>query len=105
MAPKAVAGSAFPEVLELSGKPVTYEELGQTLKQVLDQPIEIIQTDNQGFMKHLEEAGYPEAAAQMFAAIQEDIKNGQLNVVSDDFDKALEKPLISLEEGLRELVK
>lgn len=105
VAAKAVAGSAFPEVLELSGKPVTYEELGQTLKQVVDQPIEIIQTDNQGFMKHLEEASYPETAAQMFAAIQEDIKNGQLNVVSDDFEKALEKPLISLEEGLRELMK
>lgn len=104
VAAKAVAGLAFPEVLELSGKPVTYKELGQALEQVIDQPIEIIQTDNQGFMKHLEDAGYSEEVAQMFVAIQEDIKKGQLDIVSDDFEKALDKPLNSLEDGLRELM-
>ncbi|OQO69778.1 NAD(P)-dependent oxidoreductase [Enterococcus villorum] len=104
VAAKAVAGADFPEVLELSGKPVSYEELAETLKKVTGKQIEIISTDEQEFVKTLENAGFPESGAHMLAAIQNDIKNHQLDVSSKDFEKALGKPLVSLYEGLKELL-
>ncbi len=40
----------------------------------------------------------------MFLAIQHDIKKGQLAVSSDDLEKVLEKPLVSLEAALKEIL-
>lgn len=104
VAAKAVAGADFPEILELSGKPVTYEELAETLKTVSGESIDIISTNEQEFVENLTNAGFPETGAQMLAAIQKDIKNNQLDVSSKDFEKALGKPLVSLSEGLKELL-
>ena len=104
VAAKALANLNFPEVLELSGKTITYEELAKELKKVTGKPIDIVATNDHEFIKHLEEAGYPESAAQMFAAIQKDIKNNQLDVSSKDFEQALGHPLVSLKDGLEELL-
>ncbi|MBF8808701.1 MAG: SDR family oxidoreductase [Enterococcus lacertideformus] len=105
VAAKALAGADFPEILELSGKPVTYKELAKALKEVTGSSIEIVSTTEQTFMKILEQEGIPKSGIQMLIAIQRDIKNHQLDVSSKDFEEALGKPLVSLPEGLKELLK
>lgn len=104
VAVKALLGAEFPAILELSGNPVSYEELAADLKEATGKELEVVSSDDQGFIDNLTANGMPQSVAEMFLSFQYDIKNDQLDVVSDDFEKALGRPLISLETGFKELL-
>ncbi|WP_339101917.1 SDR family oxidoreductase [Candidatus Enterococcus clewellii] len=104
VAAKAVSGTDYPSILELSGTPVTYDVLAESLRKATGKEFDIVQSDDQGFIDNLVAGGLPQPVAEMFLSFQYDIKNNQLDVISDDFEKALGKPLTSLEAGLRELL-
>lgn len=103
VAAKALAGTEYPAILELSGKPVSYDALAEALKKATGKDFEVVRSDDQGFIDNLVGSGMPQPVAEMFLSFQYDIKNDQLDVVSDDFEKALGRPLVSLEAGLKEL--
>jgi NAD(P)H dehydrogenase (quinone) len=105
VAAKATAGTEFPEILELSGEPITYAELATALKEATGKAIEVIAATDEEFVANLVEGGLPQPVAEMFLTFQHDIKNGQLDVSSDDFAKALGRPLTNTVEALKELVK
>ena len=92
------------EILELSGHLTDYEELAKALERATGKELEIIEASDAAFVENLKEAGFPQEAADMFLAIQHDIKKGQLAVSSDDLEKVLEKPLVSLEAALKEIL-
>lgn len=104
VAAKAISGISYPTILELSGTPVSYEFLSEALKSATSKNFETIKADDQEFVENLVKGGLPQTIAEMFLSFQNDIKNNQLNVVSNDFKKALGKPLTSLEDGLKELL-
>lgn len=104
VAAKALAGTEYPAILELSGKPVSYDALAEALKKATGKDFEVVSSDDQGFIDNLVGSGMPQPVAEMFLSFQYDIKNDQLDVVSDDFEKALGRPLVSLEAGLKELL-
>lgn len=104
VAAKALQGKDFPAILELSGKPVSYEALAAAVKAATGMEIEVVSSDNQGFIENLTVNGLPQPIAEIFLSFQSDIKDGQLDFVSDDFEKALGRPLLSLEEGFKELL-
>lgn len=104
VAAKAVAGADYPAVLELSGTPVTYAVLGEALKKATGQSVDVVATDDETFVRNLVAGGLPQEVAEVFLTFQHDIKNHQLDVSSPDFEKALGKPLTSLEAGLKELL-
>ncbi|MDT2598225.1 SDR family oxidoreductase [Enterococcus hulanensis] len=104
VAAKALAGTEYPAILELSGKPVSYDVLAEALKKAIGKDFEVVRSDDQGFIDNLVGSGMPQPVAEMFLSFQYDIKNDQLDVVSDDFEKALGRPLVSLEAGLKELL-
>lgn len=101
---KAVAGADYPSILELSGTPVTYDALAESLEKATGKEFDIVQSDDQGFIDNLVAGGLPQSVAEMFLSFQYDIKNNQLDVISNDFEKVLGKPLTSLEAGLKELL-
>ncbi|WP_206853114.1 SDR family oxidoreductase [Candidatus Enterococcus mangumiae] len=103
VAAKVLAGTDYPEVLELSGKPITYQMLAEKVAKVSGKSIEILSLDTDGFIGKLTAAGFSQGGAEMTAAIQNDIRNNQLDVTSDDFEKVLGRELTSLEDGLKEL--
>ncbi|MBO0461692.1 MULTISPECIES: SDR family oxidoreductase [unclassified Enterococcus] len=103
VAAKVLAGTDYPEVLELSGKPITYQMLAEKVAKVSGKSIEILSLDTDGFIGKLTDAGFSQGGAEMTAAIQNDIRNNQLDVISDDFEKVLGRELTSLEDGLKEL--
>ncbi|EAG6441997.1 SDR family oxidoreductase, partial [Listeria monocytogenes] len=105
VAAKAVAGADFPAILELSGPLMTYEELTKALKEATGKDFDVISSDDKGFVENLVSVGLPQAVAEMFLSFQHDIKNNQLDVVSDDFEKALGKSLTNRVDALRELLK
>lgn len=104
VATKALAGTEYPAILELSGKPVSYDALAEALKKATGKDFEVVRSDDQGFIDNLVGSGMPQPVAEMFLSFQYDIKNDQLDVVSDDFEKALGRPLVSLEAGFKELL-
>ncbi|MGG5331537.1 SDR family oxidoreductase [Enterococcus sp. AZ163] len=104
VAAKAVSGTEYPSTLELSGTPVTYEVLASALKKATGKELDIVGAEDRVFAESLVANGMPQPVAEMFLSFQHDIKNDSLDVVSSDFEKALGKPLTSLEEGLKELL-
>lgn len=104
VAAKAVSGTEYPATLELSGTPVTYEVLASALKSAAGKELDLVGTEDHVFVESLVANGMPQPVAEMFLSFQHDIKNGSLDVVSSDFEQALGKPLISLEDGLKELL-
>lgn len=92
-------------ILELSGKPHTYEQLAQALAKVSGTAIEARNLDNTDFIDALAHAGIAEDGANAILAIQQLIKAGDLEVSSNDFEKVLGHPLASLEEGLSQILK
>jgi len=101
---KALAGADFPEILELSGKRLTYAELAQVLKSVSDKDFEVIVADDKTFVSHLVETGLPDFVAELFLGFQKDIEAKDLDVESKDFEKALGHSLTDTKEALKELL-
>ncbi len=62
------------EILELSGHLTDYEELAKALERATGKELEIIEASDAAFVENLKEAGFPQEAADMFLAIQHDIK-------------------------------
>ncbi|MBO0452426.1 SDR family oxidoreductase [Candidatus Enterococcus murrayae] len=104
VAAKALVGTDYPAILELSGKPISYAALADSLKKATEKDFEVIGSDDQGFIENLVANGMPQSVAEIFLSFQYDIKNNQLDVASDDFEKALGRPLIRLEAGFKELL-
>ncbi len=103
-AAKVLVESDSPEILELSGNLTDYEELAKALERATGKKLEIIEASDAAFVENLKEAGFPQEAADMFLAIQHDIKKDQLAISSDDLEKVLGKPLTSLEAALKEIL-
>lgn len=104
VAAKAVLAGDFPEVLELSGKNYTYEELGEAINTVSDTKIEVVSGDGQAFKENLIASGFPEHVADIFLSFQDVITGHALEFDSNDFERYLGEPLVSLEDGLKELL-
>ena len=93
---------ATPEVLELTGKPITYAALADALKIASGKAFEVIEMTDADYQTALISNGIPEAVVGFILMIQNDIRNGQLDVSSDDFEKTLGKPLTPIVTALKE---
>ena len=93
---------ATPEVLELTGKPITYAALADALKIASGKAFEVIEMTDTDYQTALISTGVPEAVVGFILMIQNDIRNGELDVSSNDFEKTLGKPLTPLVTALRE---
>lgn len=94
----------FPEILELSGQPVNYETLTTALSEAIGKEITAKSVNDEDFIKNLTDNQLPEPVAQFFLTVQHDIKNGVLDVQSDDLETVLGKPLTPLSEAFKELL-
>jgi NAD(P)H dehydrogenase (quinone) len=99
-----LVGNDFPEILELSHAPITYAELAEALKEASGQSFDVVAADEERFVDNLVEAGFPESVAEVFVAIQKDIEASQLDVVSNDFEDVLGKPLTDRVAAIKELL-
>ncbi|WP_034537821.1 SDR family oxidoreductase [Carnobacterium inhibens] len=97
--------AATPEVLELSGNPITYVELAEALKIASDKTFEVIELSDADYQSSLTSNGIPEPVVGFILMIQNDIRNGELDVISNDFEKTLGKPLTPLVDALKEFLQ
>lgn len=97
--------AATPEVLELSGNPITYAELAEALKTASGKVFETTELTDADYQAVLTSNSIPEAAVGFILMIQNDIRNGELDVMSDDFEQTLGKPLTPLVDALKEFLQ
>lgn len=92
-------------IYELSGKPLTQEELASTVGKVLGKEVPVQQVDDETYAEIMKNAGVPDFVIPMLVSIQQGIREGDLEIRSDDFEKVLGRPLTSLDDALRQLVR
>jgi NAD(P)H dehydrogenase (quinone) len=91
-------------VYELSGPLLTQEELASALGNVLGKDISVQHVSDEQYAEIMRGLGLPDFVIPIVVGIQESIRNGSLEVNSNDFEKVLGRPITSLNEALSQLV-
>ena len=89
---------------ELSGKPLTQEELAAALGEVLGKEVPVQQVDAAAYAEIMAGAGVPDFVVPILVEIQKSIRVGSLDVESKDFEKLLGHPATPINEALRQIV-
>jgi NAD(P)H dehydrogenase (quinone) len=92
-------------IYELSGKLVTQEEFASTLSEVLGKEVPVTQVDDIAYATIMKDAGLPDFLIPFLVGIQQGIREGTLEVESNDFEKLLGRPATPIREGLAQIVK
>ena len=103
-AAKIMAKKNPKEIYELTGKPRTLKEVGETLKKIAKKDFKIIDVPKEKMAEKMKEAGYPEYILGTWTFMINDYLKGCLNFESNDLKEALGREPTSLEDGLKELL-
>jgi len=90
---------------ELSGRLLTQEELAAALGKVLGKEVPVQQVDDAAYADIMKKAGVPDFVIPILVGIQQSIREGTLEVESNDFEKVLGRPATPIHEALSQLVK
>ena len=93
------------EIYELTGKPRSLKEIGEAIKKITKKDFKIIEISKEKMAEKMKEEGYPELIVGTWSFMINDYLKGCLNFESDDFAEILGRPLTSLEDSLKELLK
>lgn len=100
-----LAGSGHENtVYELSGKLLTQEELAAALGSVLDKEVPVQQVDDAAYAEIMKQSGLPDFLIPMLVNIQKGIREGTLEVESEDFEQLLGRPLTPIQEALKKII-
>lgn len=91
-------------VYELSGKLMTQEELAAALGTVLGKEVPVQQVDDAAYADIMKGAGVPEFVIPFLVEIQKGIREGALEIESNDFEKLLGRPVTPISEALTQIV-
>ena len=91
-------------VYELSGKLMTQEELATALGTVLGKEVPVQQIDDAAYADIMKGAGVPEFIIPFLVEIQKGIREGALEIESNDFEKLLGRPVTPISEALTQIV-
>jgi NAD(P)H dehydrogenase (quinone) len=91
-------------IYELSGKPMTQEELASILGTVLGKEVPVQQVDDAAYADIMKGAGVPDFLIPLLVAIQGGIREGHLDIESNDFEKLLGRPTTPIDKALRHIV-
>lgn len=91
-------------IYELSGKLMTQEELASALGTVLGKEVPVQQVDDATYADIMKGAGVPDFVIPILVGIQQAIREGTLEIQSNDFEKLLGRPVTPINEALRQIV-
>jgi NAD(P)H dehydrogenase (quinone) len=91
-------------VYELSAPLLTQEDLASDLSTVIGKEIPVQQVSDETYAEIMKGAGLPDFVIPIVVGIQESIRNGSLEVESNDFEKVLGRPLTPISEALTQIV-
>lgn len=89
-AARILAGVAPQQkIYELGGAPINFEQLAQIVGNALGREVQAQGVTDEEYVEFLVKFGLPQEAAQFFALIQKDIRNGCLDHPSPDLENVL----------------
>ena len=91
-------------IYELSGEPLTQDEITQALGTVLEKEVPIVKVDDVSYGETMVKAGVPDFVVPFLLAIQKGIRDGELDIRSDDFEKLLGRKPVPVREALSGIV-
>lgn len=91
-------------VYEFAGKPVTYAELGQAVKEVTGKDFEFKSVSDDEYRQSLIKSGFDEGLADVFVGMQDMMRDNELNVDSSDLPDVLGHKLTSLTDAIKEIL-
>ncbi|MFP3719280.1 SDR family oxidoreductase [Niallia circulans] len=104
-AAEVLAGEGHENTIyELSGKPLSQEEIAAAVSQVIGKEVPVLHVDDNKYAEIMTQAGIPDFVVPMLAAIQKDIREGTLDIESNDFEKLLGRPETPVVDGVRKLI-
>lgn len=92
-------------IYELSGKILTQEEFAKVLGTVLGKEVPVKQVNDETYADIMKGAGVPDVLIPFLVKIQEGIREGALEIESNDFEKLLGRPATPISDGLTQIVK
>ena len=87
-AAKIIAKKNPKEIYELTGKPRTLKEVGETLKKIAKKDFKIVDVPKEKMAEKMKEAGYPEYILGTWSFMINDYLKGCLNFESNDLKEA-----------------
>ncbi|ART74902.1 NAD(P)-dependent oxidoreductase [Sutcliffiella horikoshii] len=91
-------------IYELSGKLLTQEEFVSALGNVLGKEVPVQQVDDKTYANIMKGAGVPDFLLPFLVEIQTGIREGTLEVESNDFEKLLGRSATPISDGLNQIV-
>ncbi|WP_427127655.1 SDR family oxidoreductase (plasmid) [Priestia megaterium] len=92
-------------IYELSGKLLSQDELASALSSVLRKEVSVQLVDDATYADIMNGAGVPDFLISMLVDIQKGIREGTLEIESNDFEKLLGRPATPINEGLTQIFK
>ncbi|MGE7650713.1 SDR family oxidoreductase [Peribacillus frigoritolerans] len=92
-------------IYELSGKLLTQEELASAVGNVLGKGVPVQQVDDATYADIMKNVGLPDFLIPMLVDIQKGVREGTLEVESNDFEKLLGRSATPISEGLTQIIK
>ena len=91
-------------VYELSGQPLSQDELAAVLGDVLGKEVTVQQVDDVAYAESMAGAGVPDFVVPILVEIQKSIRVGSLDVESNDFEMLIGRRATPIQEALRKTV-
>lgn len=91
-------------IYELSGKLLSQEDIAAAVSTVIGKEVPVQQVDDTTYAEIMTKAGVPDFVVPMLVAIQKDIREGSLEIESEDFEKLLGRSETPIVEGIRQLI-
>lgn len=91
-------------IYELSGKLLSQEDIAAAVSTVIGKEVPVQQVDDTTYAEIMTKAGVPDFVVPMLVAIQKDIREGSLEIESEDFEKLLGRSETPLVEGIKQLL-
>jgi NAD(P)H dehydrogenase (quinone) len=100
-----LSGTDFDNtIFELSGEPMTQEDLAASLGSILGKEVAVHQVDDPTYADAMSGAGVPDFVVPILVDIQKAIRSGALDIKSNDFEKLLGRKVTPVSEGLAQIV-
>lgn len=91
------------KIYELGGTPISYQQLAELINDTIEKPVPVHSLNDEQYSEELAKSGVPESGIAFVVGIQKDIRNGELDVSSDDLADVLDRKPTSLAEGIKTL--
>jgi NAD(P)H dehydrogenase (quinone) len=91
-------------IYELSGEPMTQEQLAAALGSIIGREVVVQLVDDDTYAEIMKGVGVPDFVVPVLVDIQKAIRDGALDIESDDFEGLLGRKVTPISEGLAQIV-